>query len=396
MSSNITPDSIQLAMMATYRRAGRPMVAQLDVTYRCDLNCQHCYLDDRTTWPELTTSEWRNVVDQLAQLGVIKLTWSGGDPFMRADLLQLVQHAGALGFSSTLRTHAMAVNADNARQFRDAGVEVARVSLYSLRPEIHDPFTRGAGSLAKTLIGIDALLTAGIEVHVDVFVTAEMIEEIPEIADYFFRRGAVAGFGNMVHRDHLARTDLDRLELTSDQRARAQQLRLQAAGSTPTGAGDINGRLEQGSCGAGRQSLYISPDGGVWPCVMFPMELGHLKRDSLAVVWQTSPQRQQILSFSNADRGACHSCAGSGTCFFCMGEAFKTTGDFRTAPAHFHGRTRDWMHGHEAAHGPAWTEEQWSTVPDNGERPARPERFVFPIYRASKGLGTRVGDGSQS
>ncbi|MSQ82746.1 MAG: radical SAM protein [Myxococcales bacterium] len=393
--NDIQPDSLQLAMLDAYRRADRPMVAQLDVTYRCDLNCQHCYLDDRTTWPELTTGEWHNVVEQLAQLGVIKLTWSGGDPFMRADLLQLVQHAGTLGFSSTLRTHAMAVNPQVALQFRNAGVELARVSLYSLRPEIHDPFTRGAGSLAKTLFGIDALVAAGIEVKVDVFVTAEMIEEIPEIAKYFIQRGATAGFANKVHRDHLARTDLDRLELTSDQRVRAQQLTWQSAANNPNGPGDIHGRLEQGSCGAGRQSLYISPDGGVWPCVMFPMELGHLKRESLAVVWQTSPQRQQILSFSNADRTACHSCAGSGTCFFCMGEAFKTKGDFRTPPAHVHGRTRDWMHGYEAAHGQTWTADQWATVPEGGERPARPERFVFPIYRASKGRGTRVGDGSQ-
>lgn len=378
------------AVSAAYRRAGSPIRAQLDVTYRCELACKHCYLDDRNTWPELTTAEWRTVLDQLADLGVLQLAWSGGDPLQRSDLIELLQHGAQLCFDHTLRTHAMAVTDTVARALADARVTLARVSVYSLRPEVHDAMTTGPGSLAATLAGIAALRAAGITVKVDVFVLPETVEEIGAIADYFADLGIDVGFGTNVQRDHLGRTDLDKLDLSRQLRARAQQLAWTSRGRKPTLHAPVAQRLNQGSCGAGRQSLYISPDGAVWPCVMFPMELGHLRKQRLAEIWRESPQRKQILAFDNSQRTACHDCAGSGTCFFCMGEAYKTTGDFRQAPAHFHSRTRDWMAGYEAAHGPTWTPEQWDSVPAGSDRPPRPERFAFPIYRPRKGQGARV------
>ncbi|MBM4344767.1 MAG: radical SAM protein [Deltaproteobacteria bacterium] len=388
--SHQRPVKLSDAIAAAYGRAELPYKAQLDVTYRCELACKHCYLDDRNTWPELTTDEWRSVLDQLAQVGVLQLTWSGGDPLQRSDLLELLGHGRRLGFGHILRTHAMAVTDAVARALAEAGVDTARVSVYSLRPEVHDAMTSGPGSLRATLAGIAALRAAGISVHVDAFVIAETIEEIPTLAQHFSDQGVSVGFGTKVHRDHLGRDGLDRLDLERRQRVRAQQLAWSAGGRPPTVHPPLGQRMNQGPCTAGRQSLYISPDGAVWPCVMFPMELGHLRQRRLAEIWRESPQRQQILAFDNRQRTACHDCAGSETCFFCMGEAFKTTGDFRRAPAHFHSRTRDWMRGYEAAHGPTWTAEQWATVPEGDVRPPRPARFVFPIYRPRKGHGARA------
>lgn len=393
MTTTQSEDAVSRAILQAYVRADKPMHAQLDVTYRCELACQHCYLDNRADWPELTTTEWFEVLRQLAELGVCRLTWSGGDPIRRADLLELLQFGARLGFSHVLRTHAMTISPQLAAQLAAANVVKAMVSVYSLRDAIHDRMTTGPGSLAATLRGIDNLLAAGIEVNAAVFVLADAIEEIPEIAAYFAARKVHTRFGTKTHRDHLARTDLDALDLTSEQRIRARQLAAQVDGFGTAQQAPVTAAPEP-SCSAGRTALYISPDGAVWPCVMFPMELGHLRKQKLAQIWRDSPQRREILGFDNRHRTTCQSCAGSGTCFFCMGDAFKTTGDFRQAPAHFHSRTRDWMHGYEAAHGPTWTPEQWATVPSGGKRPPRPARFVFPIYRPRKGQGARVATAS--
>lgn len=378
------------ALVAAYSRAGRPWTAHLDLTYRCDLACQHCYLDERQRWPELTTREWLTVLDQLAELGVLRLQWSGGELMLRRDLDELLDHARRRGFVSSLRSHVGLVDAATAARWRAAGIEKVTTSVYSLDSGVHDAFTRRAGSWRATLDGIGHLRRQGLAVGVGVVVQAGTVEEIPAMVAYFDALGCEVEFSTSVYRDHLASPHLDLLDLTSAQRQRAHNLiaRHQPGAQAPVAA--VSARADEGACGAGRSYLYISPDGAVWPCSMFPMALGHLREHSLAEIWQHSPERQAIVAWKNHHRSACMGCAGSGACFYCPGEAYKHSGDFRIAPAHFHARTRDILRGREAAGGPALSEAQWATIPEGGERGPRPGRFVFPIYRPSPRRGARV------
>ena len=146
------------------------------------------------------------------------------------------------------------------------------------------------------------------------------------------------------------------------------------------------------SCGAGATLAYIAPDGAVWPCVMFPMSCGNLREQSFSEIWYGSRRRTDLRDFTNADRDDCLSCAASGACQYCVGEAYKRTGDYRKAPPIFHHRTRTWVKALGVTAGETWPAEKWATVP-SGEEPLaaeRPRNFVFPIHRPQKGGGLRV------
>lgn len=396
LSQSDNREALYAAMQQAYERSGCPNDAQLDVTYRCDLDCQHCYLDNRDTWPELTTQEWLRVLDQLAEIGIWNLGWSGGETLLRKDLLELLAYAHSRGFNSNVRTHAGGMTPAMAEELARLCVTKVKVSIYSLNPAIHDAFTRRPGSLAASLAGMAAARAAGLATHADVVVQAQTVEEIPAIAAYFDARGMTCDFGTNIYRDHLAREALDLLELTSDQRIRARELIWKVKAGpldfVPRAAEHPN----KGPCGAGRTYLYIAPDGAVWPCVMFPMELGHLRQNTLREIWDHSPQRQAILAFTNKNRGACNSCGGSDVCFYCPGEAFKHTGDFKKPPEHFHARTRDLMRGLELARGPRYSAEDWASTPAGGERAAPPKKFLFPIYRPVRMGGARVGAPKES
>jgi len=379
---------------AAYARAGVPFRAQLDLTYRCELDCQHCYLDDRQTWPELTTAEWRAVVSDLAGLGALRLLWSGGEPTRRRDLDELIAHAHALGFASSMRSHAGSIDAARARSLADAGLTSIMTSVYSLDPARHDAFTRQAGSLARTLRGIAAASEAGIDARVTCVVQADTVEEIPAIAAHFASIGVEVSFSVRIYRDHRADPGLDRLQLASAQRRRAEELIWRHAPWDREAMPLVGDRVGDGPCGAGRSLVYVAPDGAVWPCPMFPMKIGHVRDQPVHRIWRDSPERKALAAFTNGDRTACQSCAGSGHCFFCPGEAFKHTGDFRQAPPHFHSRTRDMMAGFEAARGPHWSAAEWATVPEGGEPGPRPARFAFPIYRPTRGRAARQGGGA--
>ena len=137
-----------------YVEAGLPTNVHIDLTYRCDLDCVHCYLDNKRDWPELTTAEAENVLDQLRAMQVMELTWSGGEIFARPDFLPLLARASRMGFRNIVKTHGGSLTPERCAALADAFVVYLSVSLYSLDPEIHDGITTKPGSLQATLDGL--------------------------------------------------------------------------------------------------------------------------------------------------------------------------------------------------------------------------------------------------
>lgn len=379
------------SMRAAWSAEDRPMNAHLDVTYRCDLDCGHCYLDNRTTWPEMTTAEWFDVLAQLQSAGVLFLVWSGGDVLMRSDFAALLGRASELGLTSRVKTHGGQVTEEWARLFAMNKVNRMDVSVYSLRPEIHDALTRRPGSLANTLRGIETVRTQQVPVKVTCYVQPAMIDEIVGMARYFAALDCEITFETRTMLDQSATLDLAHLQLVGDDLVRARRAILLAKPtSKPT---PIGARENHDPCPAGRTSLYISPDGELWPCVSFPMALGSLREKPLLEIWRQSEARKSLVAWDNGKRATCNSCAGSGFCFYCPGDAYKSTGDFRKAPGHFHADARARMLAWEDVNGDKFSATEWASVPDESQRTPATERFVFPIHRPKRAEGKRVGGG---
>src|SRR5439155_25877533 len=129
---------------------GVPINVHLDVTYRCNERCVHCYLD-HDDHGELNTIEIKDILDQLADAGVFFLTFSGGEVFMRRDFLELVAYARQLQFNVKVKTNAVMIREYEAQRLQALGVEQIQLSVYSHRPEIHAAITKLPGSLSEPL-----------------------------------------------------------------------------------------------------------------------------------------------------------------------------------------------------------------------------------------------------
>src|SRR5262245_66193897 len=101
--------SLMQEMGARALRFGIPVGVQLDVTYRCNERCVHCYLDHDDKG-EMTTAEIKNVLDQLAEAGVFFLVLSGGEVFMRQDFLEIVEYARRLLFNVKVKTNGVMIH----------------------------------------------------------------------------------------------------------------------------------------------------------------------------------------------------------------------------------------------------------------------------------------------
>src|SRR5260370_34005467 len=116
--------------------APRPYTLVAELTYRCPLRCVYCSnpVDFHRSRAELTTDERRRVFSQAAELGVMQLHLSGGEPVLRDDLVQLIQLARANELYADLITGGTLLDEDRLRRFRDAGLGPIQPSIQGAAP----------------------------------------------------------------------------------------------------------------------------------------------------------------------------------------------------------------------------------------------------------------------
>src|SRR5437868_5241423 len=142
---------------------GVPMSVHFDITYRCNERCVHCYLD-HDDHGEMTTTEIKHLLDEMAEAGVFILTLSGGEIFLRKDFFELLEHARRLMFCVKLKTNAVLIREREAARLRSLNVESIQISIYSHRPDVHDAITLIPGSLKRSLDAIRFLKSQGLKV----------------------------------------------------------------------------------------------------------------------------------------------------------------------------------------------------------------------------------------
>src|SRR6266576_5669382 len=142
---------------------GVPIAVHIDVTYRCNERCVHCYLD-HDDHGEMTTAEIKDLLDQMAEAGVFYLTISGGEILMRRDFFQILEHARLRTFCIKLKTNGILIRKQEADRIKNLGVETVQISIYSHISEVHDAITQLPGSLKQSLEAIRRLRAHGIHV----------------------------------------------------------------------------------------------------------------------------------------------------------------------------------------------------------------------------------------
>src|ERR1700676_360606 len=129
---------------STAETFGIPLAVLAELTHRCPLQCPYCSnpveLDRGSS--ELTTEEWKKVLTELAEIGVLQIHFSGGEPTARKDLVELVQHASDVGLYSNLITSAVLLTKEKLSALADAGLCHVQISFQGNERVVAD---RGPG-----------------------------------------------------------------------------------------------------------------------------------------------------------------------------------------------------------------------------------------------------------
>jgi radical SAM protein with 4Fe4S-binding SPASM domain len=319
--------SLMLEMGARALRAGIPLRVHLDLTYRCNERCVHCYLDHEDHG-ELRTAEIIDLLDQMAEAGVFFLNLSGGEIFMRKDLFEIIEHARKRQFSVKLKTNGVMVKADKAARLAALGIEDVQISLYSHKPDVHDSITLLPNSFRRTIEGARLLKEAGIKVtFANVLMTPNQDDHrgVQDLA-------AAMGIGYTVDATITPMMDGDRsiLALNVDA-ARLREIYHDPAllgenkdsfNAPPSGPVPAEDAYATVPCSAGHNACYVSPYGEVYPCVQFPYLTGNIREQKFIDIWRNSPQMLEVRAIRVSDLEGCSSCVHGGSCTRCPGLAY--------------------------------------------------------------------------
>ncbi len=174
----------------------RPFMVIWETTMACDLVCRHCRAEAMAQQDprRLTTDEGKLLLDQIKTFGkptpIVVLT--GGDPFKRTDIFELVAYGTQIGLpiavspsATPLLTH------DSLQKLRDAGAKAISLSLDGSTPESHDSFRGVAGSFQMTFDGWQAAQDIGLKVQINTTVTRQNLNDLPAILKLVREQGVM-------------------------------------------------------------------------------------------------------------------------------------------------------------------------------------------------------------
>jgi len=274
-----------------------PLRMDLALTFKCQNNCVHCYAGGPHETSELTTEQWKEVIDCLHQIGVFILTFTGGEPTLREDLPELLLYAQNKGMVTGLIT--------NGRKLKDkayvetlekTGLDFVQITLESHKPKIHDLMTATKGSWKETVTGIQNAVQTQIYVTTNTTLSKYNASDFLETIDFIKGLG-VAAFGcnsliysgkaNAIGEEFAL--PLETLnELLPKIHDKANHVGLKFLWYTPTQYcrfDPVQLGLGVKSCTAAMINMCVGPNGDVYPCQSYFESLGNILKDDWQKIW---------------------------------------------------------------------------------------------------------------
>jgi len=308
-----------------------PLSIVIELTNACNLNCYYCYQRHSRKTNELTTSQWVRILGQLADAGTMYLVFSGGEPFTRHDIFDLIGEARRLNFAVGLISNGLLIDDRAADRLASLGILDIGISFHAADAGLHDELSGFPGSFDHARSAVMRLRKRDIKVAIKHTVSSrnfcqyQALQKMADEMDCLFEcesivfpdtRGAVSPFA-----------------LTQEQHARF--LREMGASFRPEACGDRDNL----HCDAGRSVAGIIPDGTVVPCIQLPLALGNLTRQSFSEIWDGPSSREFRESEQQID-SACLQCELHGFCGRCHGLAWWETGRWQGPSPGLCGRAR--------------------------------------------------------
>ena len=301
--------------------------AGLELTYRCNERCRHCYLDvheEQTPSRELTENEWHRVVDQLARMGCVNVLVTGGEPTMHPAFLSICERIIKRGMLCDVYTNGLVISDGLFDSLCKLPLNSISVSLYSGSSKFHDKITGVPGSFQKTLANLLRFKEHGFDAYAKAPVFHKHLDDFFAAKELGNKHGFRVQVSTILVPGHSGKTR-NPMMMDAD-----EYLAFLYRVTNPDTSNDSPILIEkyrtESLCQAGQSTLCVSPFGDVMPCNSFPVCCGNVRLSSLSQTWRTSEFLKRIRKIRRCDVSPrCATCNDITYCTVCLGASWNET-----------------------------------------------------------------------
>lgn len=311
-----------------------------ELTYRCSEMCIHCYnpgatrnnteVSHRGDFKELSIDDYKRIIDDMCDHGLVKVCLSGGDPFSVSFTWELLDYLYEKEIAVDIYTNGQRITND-IKRLANYYPRIVGVSIYSGVPEDHDSITRIPGSWHKSMQVVKELYELAVPMNLKCCVMQPNLHSYYMVADIAKEYGAIPQFEINITESNEGDICAKYLRLTEEQLQvvlRDKNLALYVGKEAPNYGGQKRD-LSLCSCGAGTTGFCMSPNGDLRACTTFTQSYGNLRIQSVEEILTGSTELKKWRTAVIGDYEECGKYDYCDYCNLCAGLNYIEHGDFR-------------------------------------------------------------------
>lgn len=295
----------------------------IELTRKCNLNCHHCYIDKNNFEKELSTEKIISFIEDIKQMGVLKVKITGGEPMLHKDFFKIIEYIISKHIGVRIYTNGSYLNTDTIEYLSDIGINEIQISVDGFKESTHDSFRRKKGNLQIIKKALLELENKRINTILSYTVTDFNIREIPLLYNYIknfkFVKLNASPYINY-HRYTFKKENIDKMLNVSKETIIALKkyaYEMQDVWSSKMSYGFSYPNKFIGYCGAGTFSCYLSSKGQVYFCPMLQEEefkLGDINEMNIKEIWLNSDFLKEYRRYTIRDIEKCSECIAVNFC----------------------------------------------------------------------------------
>lgn len=296
-----------------------PLFVTIELTKRCINNCLFCYLDTKSDY-ELNLDELKNILDDLKNLGAMFITFTGGEPLIRDDIVDIIKLSKEKGFCFKLFSSLSFECKEKLTEMYKYGLFDIEVSLHGFR-DTHN-YVTGRDCFDITVKNIIFARKIGYRVVIKTPITNININELIWIKKFADENGIIVRFDPIITSSEKGNKKNTEFQIDAD-----NFKGLISRGIFELESSFVESSKEYFSCGALRNVVAIRSNGDIIPCLAFSYVVGNIRRNRISDIWFSDVVELLRQDLSKAPQ-ECYKCDMIDLCARCPGIAYIEAGDY--------------------------------------------------------------------
>jgi len=327
------------------RKKRMPFSIMFELTYKCNFKCPHCYLGkpQKLKKKELTTNQVKKVLDDLAETGVYRIGFTGGEPLLRKDIFEILDYANKKGFRFGLLTNGYLIDAKTADKLKKSNVDKVDITFNSMCSETFGKLAGVADGYKKVFKAIKLLVKRDMQVSIKSTATELNKHELEKISKF-------ARENNIRYRldgevlpcrggddEWVDKFSLDMAEFLDLRKKIYPEMYQRTDNSRKRKTRRRRNKVF--NCGVGMNSFSINPYGQMNFCIEIDHPNADILKNGVLSCWEKiKSEIDKINELALSDKFVCRDCNLFSYCGWCAGRSYIENGDFNTCSEYFKNR----------------------------------------------------------